>query len=47
MAGIFGHQNATRDAGSVLIALIVALGVFGGWGCSVENDNLEADANFR
>lgn len=47
MAGIFKQQYATRDAGYVLIALIVALGVFGGAGCNVENDNLEADANFR
>ena len=47
MAGIYKQQYATRNAGSVLIALIVALGVFGGWGCSVENDNLVADDNFR
>jgi len=47
MAGIYRQQYATRDAGYLLIALIVALGVFGGAGCSVENDNLQAHANFR
>ncbi len=47
MAGIFRQQYATRDAGSVLITLIVALGVFGGAGCNIENDNLQADEDFR
>ncbi len=47
MAGIFKQEYATKDGGCVLIFLIVALGIFGGAGCSVENDNLEADENFR
>lgn len=47
MASIFKQQCATRDTDYVLIALIVALGVLGGAGCSVENDNLEAVENFR
>jgi hypothetical protein len=47
MTGIFRQQYATRDIGSFLFVLIVALGVFGEWGCNVENGNLETDENFR
>lgn len=46
MAGIFKQEYATKDGGCVLIFLIVALGIFIGAGCSVENDNLGADENF-
>lgn len=47
MAGIFKHQCATKEGGYLLIVLIVALSVFGGTWCSIENDNLEADEYFR
>ncbi|MHC4436644.1 MAG: hypothetical protein ACYS3S_04745 [Planctomycetota bacterium] len=47
MAGIFKQQCAIRDTDYVLIALIVALVIFGGWGCNVENNNPEAYENFR
>ena len=47
MASIFKQQYATRNASSVLIVLIVALGIFGEWGCNLENDNLETAKNFR
>lgn len=47
MSGICKQQYATRDTGSVLIALIVALSVFSGAGCNIEKDNFEADEDFR
>jgi hypothetical protein len=47
MAGIFKQKYATRDGGYLFIALVATLSIFGGAGCSVENDNLEADENLR
>lgn len=46
MAGIFKQQCAIKHGGYLLIAMIVALVIFGGAGCGVENDNLEVDGNF-
>lgn len=47
MSGIFKKQCTTREVGYVLLALIVALGVFGGAGCNVGNNNPEANEYFR
>ncbi len=47
MAGFSRKKYATKDGDYVLIVLIVVLAVFGGSGCGIENDNLEADENLR